>query len=267
MQKVQELLSALGMVAGMTASAVLTGIAPAQAFSFLTTVEGDISKPKEDFFLKSVVLDTGEIVDQFSFVSVATIVENDQYTGDNTGAASADKGDHATTGVNSEDPTLTDLVLNLGNNNLNNIVDTEDTGNFQIDLSFDSALDNLLVFERGMNSNLSVQALNESGELIGQRIDIKRNQWSFTGFSIDTLEIGGSQKVGSLGINVAQDFQISNAVSRVRFFSEESFNGPDWKLVGTDANRKSVPEPSALLGLGLIAGVLFAKRKAAHQQF
>lgn len=254
-------------IAASTASAALLSFAgSASAFTFTTQYEGGAGK--EDVFLKSVTLDSGEIISDFSFITGANIVSNDQYTGGNTGAASADKGDNATTGIKVEDASAEDIAFNLGTNNLNNIIDTEDSGSFQIDLFFGKAMDNLLIWERGMNSDLGIQALDSDGNLIGNYLKINRSDWVSAGYSIDTLEIGGSQKVGSLGVNFMADLGVSGPVSSVRFFSESGFNGPDWKFVGTNVERleepSDVPEPTMLLGLGVVGGAAFLKRKFAH---
>ena len=256
-------------IAASTASAALLSFAgSANAFSFTTQYEGTAGK--NDVFLKSVTLENGEVVSNFPFITSASVVSNDQYTGGNTGAASADKGDNATTGIKVEDASAADIAFNLGTNNLNNIIDTEDSGSFQIDLNFDHAMDNLLVWERGMNSDLGIQALDADGNLIGNYLKINRSDWVYAGYSIDTLEIGGEQKVGSLGVNFMADLGVSGPVSSVRFFSESGFNGPDWKFVGTNFKRfeeppADVPEPAMLLGLGLVGGAAFCKRKLANQ--
>ena len=260
-----------------TASAILLGTATSAraTFTFTTNFTNVGHATKGDIFLDSVVIDdTQEFIDDFSFVNGAIIVANDEYTGGNTGAASADMGDYATTGVKVEAATPEAIVANLGNNNLNNIIDTEDSGSFQIDLTFAHMIDNLLVWERGNdrdawgagNSDLAVQAIDADGNLIGNYLKINRNQWMNAGFSINTKEIRGNQEVGSLGVNIREDLGISGGTNRVRFFSEAGFRGPDWKFVGTDATRfeaepRDIPEPGMLLGLGAIAGAVLLKQR------
>ncbi|MFE4108326.1 exosortase-dependent surface protein XDP2 [Almyronema epifaneia] len=255
-------LSQVSASLGLTSITLLSLVGSAQAFSFVSEVEG--SSAKGDIFLKAVVLETGErvVVEDLSFISGATIVSNDEFSGGNTGAASADKGDEATTGISQEDANAAEIVTNLTTANLNNIVDTEDSGSFQIDLDFARAIDNLLIWERGKNSDLGVQALDDNGNLIGNFFKVSRDLWTDAGFSIDTTEIGNAQAVGSFGLNIAQDLGVSGPVSRIRFSSESGFNGPDWKFVGTAAERESqsVPEPGLLLGLGLLSTFLVSKR-------
>ncbi|NJL86434.1 MAG: PEP-CTERM sorting domain-containing protein [Leptolyngbyaceae cyanobacterium SM1_1_3] len=245
------------------ASVTLLAVAgTAQAFSFTSEVEG--SSAKGDIFLKAVILNTGErvAVEDLSFVMGAEIVSNDEFKGGNTGAASADKGDEATTGIAQEDAAAADIVTNLSTANLNNIVDTEDEGNFQIDLDFAKVIDNLLIWERGKNSDLGVQAVDNSGNLIGNFFKVTRSDWTDAGFSIDTTEIGSAQAVGSFGLNLVADLGVSGPVSKIRFSSESGFNGPDWKFVGTAAERESqsVPEPGLAVGLGLLGGLMLTKR-------
>ncbi len=243
--------------AGIAAGSLFAFANPAQAFTFQTNNFDGTNKPnsKGDIFLESVTIGD-EVVTEFSFIEAAFIRHNDAYTGGNSGAASADKGDNATTGVKVEDATNEQIALNLSTANLNNIVDTEDSGNFEIDLSFGKAIDNLLIWERGMNSKLGVQALDANGNLVGNKLILDSKTWAYAGFDIDTLEIGGAQKVGSIGVSILGDLGVSGPVSSVRFFSESKFNGPDWKFVGTDAAR-DVPEPAAVLGL-LTVGALGA---------
>ena len=267
---------------GLVAAASLAIIAaPADAFTFTTNFEGE--DPKGDIWLQSIELEDGTIIEEFSFISSARIVANDEYTGGNSGAASADIGDNATTGIKVEDAAPEDLVENLNNNNLNNIIDTEDRGAFQLDFFFDGDIDNLLVWERGRNSALAVQALDVNGELVGDRVVVDFRQLNggdySAGYSIDTQEIGGSQPVGAFGLTMADLLGpdlTATAIDGFRFFSDgSSFNGPDWKIAGTKADREGgpeviilpnedpteVPEPGTILGLMAIGGVIAASRR------
>ncbi|MEL6321001.1 MAG: exosortase-dependent surface protein XDP2, partial [Cyanobacteria bacterium J06626_14] len=142
----------------------------------------------------------------------------------------------------------------------------EDSGNFVIDLTFGKTIDNLLIWERGMNSDLGIQAVDFDGNLIGERQVVTRDMWFNAGYSIDTTEIGAAQTVGALGVNIADDLGVANDdVQTIRFFSESQFNGPDWKFVGTDSTRSaSVPEPAFVLGLGLLGGVFVTKKRTRN---
>jgi len=262
------------LAAGALAFGLIASAEAAHAFSFVTNDfdENPLTSAdaKNDIFLESVTVldDDGnpvEVITEFSYITSAEIVYNDEYTGGNSGAASADIGDNATTGVKVEGASAEDLALNLGNNNLNNIVDTEDKGAFTINLNFDYAIDNLLVWERGMNSDLQVQALDEYGNLIGDALLITDDMWDSAGYRIDTQEIGGSQAVGSYGINIEEDLGVAaGSISSLQFYSEAGFNGPDWKFVGTkDERNASVPEPGLLLGLGVMGAAVVSRRRFA----
>jgi len=256
--------SKLAVAASVATGALLsiTGNANAQSFGFEFETEYLVdNSPTGDILLESVKIGN-EIIKDFSFISGVEIVENDPFLGGNTGAASADKGDTATTGVAVEDASNADILTNLSTNNLNNIVDTEDDGSFVMDLDFGKTIDNLLIWERGMNSDLGIQAVDESGQLIGNRLVLTRDMWFDAGFSIDTTEIRSAQKVGALGINIFNDLGVeSGNVGTIRFFSESQFNGPDWKFVGTDATR-SVPEPAFVLGLGMLGGLMMMQKRS-----
>lgn len=267
-------LSKLTMATGLATGALFVGVgnANAQSFGFeFETTYSQNDSPKGNILLESVKIGE-EIINEFSFVNFAEIVENDEYLGGNSGAASADIGDDLITGVNTqgvkvEDASANDIVTNLSTNDLNNIIDTEDQGTFIIDLQFGKTIDNLLIWERGMNSKLGIQAVDADGNLIGNRRVIEKDMWFAAGYSIDTQEIGGAQKVGSLGISIAEDLGIeSGRVETIRFFTEgKDFNGPDWKFVGTDADRnldsEKVPEPALILGLSVFGGILMLKKR------
>lgn len=246
-------LSKFALSTGAAVGALLALANTASAFSFTTNFTGN--SPKGDIFLESIQIGS-TIIDKsvLSYVSAANIVYNDPYTGGNSGAASADIGDNATTGVKVEDPSNGDIVTNLGNNNLNNIIDGEDKGSFVIDLTFSKAFNNLFFWERGMNSRLGVQFLDDLGNVIAGTV-LDSSTWDYAGYSIDTKEITGAQKVGSYGLNLA-DLGISGRATTVRLYSEKAFNGPDFKVVGA-----TVPEPGTVIGLSALAGAFFVSRR------
>ncbi|NJN60491.1 MAG: PEP-CTERM sorting domain-containing protein [Coleofasciculaceae cyanobacterium RL_1_1] len=248
----------------------LTGIfapsAQAIGFHFTTNYTAELTgndKWKGNIWLDSIEFD-GITINKFSMVENAKIISNDLWTGSNTGAASADLGDKATVGLKQEKLTDSGAVIALGNLNLNSIIDTEDSGNFAIDVMFDQAVDNILVWERGQNSKLDIQAIDHKGNLIGNLINLPRsNNWGDAGYSIDTQEIGGAQKVSSIGLSLT-DFGLtsSNSIFGYRMISQSSYQGPDWKILGTtDATPASIPEPATVLGLSLVAGSLLTSRR------
>lgn len=247
----------IAAVLGLVSSVVMLPSA-AQAFSFTTnyTLEGNATRG--DITLDSVTLEDGTEIDDFIFVEQANILHNDLHTGGNTGAASSDRGDLAS-GVKLELATDESVASSLGNNNLNNIIDTEDRGSFKINLFFESVVDRLFVWERGMNSTLGIQAIDADGNLLGNLLDLTAADAEFAGYRIDTTEIGGAQRVGSFGVSLA-DLGVTSPIAGVQVLARGSAdNGPDFKLVGS--NSTSVPEPATLLGLGVVAGGLVLSRR------
>jgi hypothetical protein len=243
--------------AGLIASSVLAfSNAPAQAFSFTTNFSGN--NPKRNILLDSVKLTDGSVINNFALVNRANIISNDLWTGGNTGAASADMGDQATIGTKQERLDNNGAVAALGNLNLNSIIDTEDSGRSVIDVFFSSAVDNLFFWERGMNSKLDIQALDAKGRVIGNLLTSYSGKWQYAGYGIDTKEISETQRVGSLGISLA-DLGVANPIFGVRVASRgAAYNGPDWKVAGS---ATSVPEPATLAGLGLVAGAIATSRR------
>lgn len=250
----------IALAAGTAIALALVGASRAEAFTFTTNFTTSLTganAPRGDIWLNSVFYD-GQTFDQFSLVTGANIVDNDLWTGGNSGAASADRGVRTTTGVSAENPTAANVVTNLGNLNLGNIVDGEDQGSYTLDLKFDQAARDVLVWERGMNSRMTLQALDQNNNLIGNQI-ITADLWQYAGFNLGTQEIGSTvQQVGSWGISAA-DFGLSNGrIYGVRVIADGTIdNGPDFKVVGT----KAVPEPSLVFGFGALALMGAASRR------
>ncbi|MCT7958296.1 exosortase-dependent surface protein XDP2 [Laspinema palackyanum] len=251
----------LGIIAGSMGMA-----ASAQAFSFTTNFTEDLNghdAARGNIWLNSVEFG-GTTVSNFGLVNRADILYNDLWTGGNSGAGSADRGDLAD-GLIQELLTDEGAVTALGNRNLNNIIDGEDRGTFSMNVWFDKAVDNLFFWERGRNSAMEIQAIDELGNSIGNLLTINSLTWDYAGFDLNTVEIGGTQKVGSLGVSLA-DLGLSSAIAGVRVSAQGKalFNGPDWKVVGSAA---SVPEPGTVMGLGAIAsGMLVSSRRKKAQQ-
>lgn len=255
-----SVLTKTAMTVGAAASCLLMAANSASAFTFHTTWSGE--QPKGDILLESVTIGT-EIINDFAFVSSVSNFTNSQHTGGNTGAASSDKGDEAEFGLAKEAPYGEDIVASLGNPYLSSIVDGEDSNSvsFSMDLSFDKAFSQLLFWERGINSKLGVKI--NGIEKILTKDHFKQGK---TSYKLDTTEIGGAQKVGSYGVDLA-DFGITGKYSGpVTIFSNEyghtGFNGPDFKVVGVAA----VPEPAAILGLTVVAGAAISGRRRRSEQ-
>ncbi|MEA5576452.1 exosortase-dependent surface protein XDP2 [Anabaena sp. UHCC 0451] len=247
-------------------SAVLATIDSAKAASFVSNVSQN-TNPKADINLLSII-QNGTTINSFSYVNKAdidTTLQNKK-----NGPASTDRGDNATSPfAPAELPSNEAIAKFLGNNNLNNIIDTEDDGSFVIDVFFDneivqdnSGLDNLFFWERGMNSDLGIQALDIAGNVIGKfkKITEIRNSNNYAGFQIDTKEIGGSQKVGSWGVSL-QELEVEK-LSGLRLTSQADYKGPDFKVIARNGgNKTEIPEPTTILGLGAVAGMAFLSRR------
>lgn len=244
---------------------------PAQAFSFQTNFDAALTgtqAAKGNILLESVefkgITVDGITINNFALVNQANIVSNDLWTRDNTGAASTDLGDLATVGLKREAINNQDAVAALGNRYLSSIIDTEDQGNFAIDLSFEQAVDNFFFWERGMNSKLDVQALDADGNLIGNLLNLNSNNWDYAGYKLDTREISRAQKVGSLGVSL-NDLGVLDPITGIRVISRgREYKGPDWKVIGSAASgnqAQSVPEPGFIASLAFFGLTLIASRR------
>lgn len=261
--KPQNILLSAGLLLGSFLAMTTT----AKAASFTTNFTPNNPDPKADILLQSIQ-QNGKTISNFSFVKSAGIIYNSPKSIgiNNTGAASTDKGDKASNpsyGIGpKEDPTGNDIAAYLGNNNLNNVIETEDTGTFNINVFFDSlikadnsGLDSLFFWERGMNSALQIQAIDAAGNLIGNSLKLLAGQQVNAGFRIDTTEINGSQIVGSWGVSLAQ-LGVTQ-LSGLKLTADPSLSGPDFKVVA----RKTTPEPGAMIGLGTVATLAFLRRR------
>ena len=265
---------------------------PAKAFEFTTNLTTpSVPDAKSDIWLKSVTYG-GKTTSDFAFVKAVDIINNtpvksgldpnkqtsnpedNTKSNDNSGAASTDKGDNASSPIVNgqavdvsgiKNPTGGEMAAYLGNNNLNNIIDTEDAGSFKLNLSFTTAVANLFFWERGMNSTLRVQALDAMGNLIGNLLTLNSSSWGKAGYSINTQEIGGSQNVGAWGVSLA-DLGVSGPIGAIQVSTNGSLgdNGPDFKVIGEAA--EPVPEPMTMAGLALGAsGIIAARRRRANK--
>lgn len=257
---------------GLTFGTVLFVSNTAQAANFTTNVTQN-NGPHGDVWLESIE-QNGKSINKFSFVESASIIHNDPKKPgkNNSGAASTDRGKSTSLNLTpNEDPTGNEIAQFLGNNNLNYIIDTEDQGSFTINLFFDSliradntGLDSLFFWERGMNSDLLVQAIDGKGNIIGNAIKLLRTEQQKAGFQISTLEIGNNiQNVGSWGVSLEQLGVTS--LSGIQVYADHKFTGPDFKVIARKSQgqfaQASVPEPGTIIGLGTVAALAFFRRR------
>ncbi|MEJ1936252.1 exosortase-dependent surface protein XDP2 [Nostoc sp. NIES-2111] len=270
---------------GLALSAVVGVSSTAQAATFTTNLSVNNS-PKGDVILKSITQNGKEFGFGTGLFSVTAVdILQNTPLGDPVsppGGAGADAGDLATKPSLNLDNLGTDAASDtkatqyLGTTNLNNIIDTEDTGSFKMNVSFEKAInrsttgfDNLFFWERGGNSRIRVQALDSSGGTIGNAVTLGPT-WDNAGFSIDTLEIDRSQPVGSLGVSFADlglDALGITSIAGVQLSADgPAFVGPDFKLVaGELIVATPTPEPTTILGLGSIAALALIRRRQAKK--
>jgi hypothetical protein len=216
-------------------------------FSFTTQYSPTPMSSSGDIQLDSVMFG-GHTVSNFTHASsLESFGNNDTTTtpeDSSLGPFSSDRGDNAS-GINVENPTNANLLASLANNNLNNIIDGEDAAaGSGMDIFFNQPTNHLFFFERGGNSDLTVNLINADGSL-GAPYSLNHVDFQDAGFSIDTTEIFGAQKVVSRGLRHTQ------SIFGVRLTAHAGSNGPDFKVVG--ANVRDIPTPSLLLGLSLMA--------------
>ncbi|MFB2881422.1 exosortase-dependent surface protein XDP2 [Floridanema aerugineum] len=273
---------------GLACSTVLAFSTAAQAASFTSNVSQTID-PNADIWLNSIT-QNGTTFSDFNLVNRATIVFNTSISNvlpgqtsnpelglsvNNTGAASTDRGDNATapggrevSGLNN--PTGDDIAAYLGNTNLNNIIDVEDGKSMKLNLFFqetifadNTGLDNLFFWERGAGewnaSDLGIQAIDANGNTIGNFLRLDGYAKQDAGFSLDTQEIAGAQRVGTWGVKLS-DLGVTSAAG-IQVFADSTYRGPDFKVMARSSPAASVPEPATLAGLGLIAASLAAFRR------
>ncbi|HEY9799915.1 MAG TPA: exosortase-dependent surface protein XDP2 [Leptolyngbyaceae cyanobacterium] len=268
---------------GLVLSAVVGVSGAAQAASFKTNLGPGSNPPKGNVFLQSIT-QNGQTFTYGTSILQATsvdIISNTGVSAFSAGGAGADAGDNASKPSINLDNLDTDAASDtkaaqyLGNNNLNNIIDTEDAGAFEMNVFFGESIgrsangfDNLFFYERGKNSKIRVQALDAEGKTIGTGFTITENLWGDAGYSIDTLEITGAQAVGSYGVSFAQlglDDTVET-ISGIKLIAlngtgANNFNGPDFKVYAGNFLGRSVPEPTTVLGLGSVAALALVGRR------
>jgi hypothetical protein len=146
-----------------------------------------------------------------------------------------------------------------GYKNMSYLIDGEDNGAWTLDLFLaglvlsadaDASTVELAIVERGLNSDISVRGIRADHSLT-EAFLVTRGSFASAGWSLNSLEIGGAQAVGAVGLSL--DASWTNLVG-FRFEAASGMNGPD--LVGVAV----VPAPgsAALMGLG---GLLAVRRR------
>ncbi len=258
----------------LVASSVLAFSSVAKADSFVTNFNA-VNGNAGDINLLSIQ-QNGKTITDFSLVNNASIIYNTPVSSIlNSGAASTDLGITANNPNNpnpvyrKEDPTDSDIAAYLGKENLNNIIDTEDAGSFNINVFFDSQIttdnlgvDNLFFWERGQNSDLGVQAIDADGNTIGNffKLSQTRSSSNFAGYSIHTVEGNFPQSVGSWGLDILQDLGVSS-LAGLKLTADSSYNWRDFKVIARqsviDMKSVTVPESSNLIGLSVLGAIAF----------
>lgn len=152
-----------------------------------------------------------------------------------------------------------------GYKNMSYLIDGEDNGAWTLDLLFggtitfnadaDARTVDLALIERGGNSDLRIRGIRVDGT-VTDGIMMLRTATGATGWTLDTLEIGGAQTVVGLGISLDPTW---TNLKGFRLEAENGMNGPDLVAVGV-ANNRLVPTPGAA-GLLATAGLAAARRR------
>lgn len=184
----------------------------------------------------------------------------------NSISGNADRADSATLfgGEGGGTGTLAEVFGSFGGyKNMSWIIDGEDDGAWTLDLFLAAGLSlnadsssnsvELALLERGGNSDLKIRGIRGDGTLTGA-IDMLRGSTGATGWTLDSLEIDGSQQVHGVGISLDSSWQ--NIVG-FRFEAANGMNGPD--LVGVGVTNTLVPTPGAIALL--TAAALVGRRR------
>lgn len=262
----------------------LTVAAQAQVSSISAIGSGvsNTTLPKQDVFVTTGYTSGGTTFDKASFEvwNDGSITNNQgtygwtQNVNIETGNAIAGNPDRGDDSASFAGNTSLSNVFSNSNKNLNWIIDGEGvTPDYTLDLMFgsgqtlvaNSGQAHLLVLERGMNSGMRIYGLyqtNAGVSTTSSYIDLAANQQTTAGFSIDTTEIDGGQRVGGWGVDTSSLYSATSGAGLLgyRFVATQALghNGPD--LVGV-ASMNPVPEPGTIAALGLGALALLRRRK------
>jgi hypothetical protein len=186
----------------------------------------------------------------------------------NTYSGNPDRADHSSAFAAEASHTGT-LHEIFGVNNLSHIIDGEDNGAWTLNLflaagkyfndDHNSSTVEIALFERGMNSDVGIRGIyaTNSGYGYTSGVVVGRNKFASAGWSLDTLEITGEQRVGGVGLSLGDLGSSPSPLVGVQIHAQDGFNGPD--LVGV-MGGSVVPEPSSML-LAVIGGLVFVRRR------
>lgn len=170
----------------------------------------------------------------------------------NNNELSTDRWDLAWyTTINKENPNEKEIAEYLSNSNLNNLIDGEWRWEVKLDVEFNQTLsDNtstgdavgeILIFERGMNSDISIQVVDKLwGNTLWTKLFLNRKDMKYAGFNVDTIEIGETQKMGYWRIDLSK-LSVPE-VKYIRISSLPVNSGPDFKIIGLNT-KKCQPKP------------------------
>ncbi len=146
-----------------------------------------------------------------------------------------------------------------GYKNMSYLIDGEDTEGWTLDLMLagltvsgdaDTSTVELALLERGLNSDIRVRGIRADLSLTDPYLATRGN-FASAGWTIDSLEIGGAQTVGGIGLSL--DATWTNLIG-FRFEAASGMNGPD--LIGVAV----IPAPGSVAFLGM-GGLLAARRR------
>ena len=161
--------------------------------------------------------------------------------------------------------TEADLVAAYANHNLNSINYNRERGDYGIfTISFPQPTDTFFIFERGMDSDIHLDALDDAGSVVGHWDFLRSDGYRYSGVNIvtDTGFPGwpttGAQRVGSVGLKIADG---TATTLKFTIHAIPDF-GPDLKVFAGAAIAQ-VPAPGTLLLLGSSLAILlgFSKRR------
>ena len=208
----------------------------------------------------------GSLTNNLGTFAWGASITRDMNTGGNAIDGNPDRADNATAfagepfGVG----TLGEVFgTSLGYRNMSYLIDGEDNRGWSMNLFFggnrtisadsDDSTVEVSVLERGGNSDFNVYGIL-ADQSTTSALFVSRGLTGQTGWSLNSLEIGGAQNVYGVGISL--DSSWTNLIG-LRIEALSNFNGPDIVAVGTAA---AVPGPASLCLLALL-GLKASRRR------